>query len=272
MNDTTNQNEYSWVGSQKNYVDEINVLQINNVVLGRFGGNSAAGQYKNEDGCIVWCDKKVDWEFAALMDAHQTAESAELVTSTVESLKDEIKSVLALSTKEAIEGVSQLLLSTFSSQRFKEACQLVQGETACLFVVRKDNFLWWLSIGDCAVYVFHPELSALHEYQQNHRSFYEWIGKVNTFDLTIPCYSMGTKELRTGKNHVIMTTDGLLECPNTDFTDPAEIWKSFENQTNQQGVTKLLEEIKRKNVRDSTTIISWMKNIEAEASQPSDRS
>ena len=43
-----------------------------------------------------------------------------------------------------------------------------------------------VSIGDCILYLNHPELSVLNEYQQNHRSFYEWIGKVNTFELEVP--------------------------------------------------------------------------------------
>ena len=83
--------EYSWVGSEENFVDEINIHEIQNIVLGRFGGNSAAGQYKNEDGCIIWVSEKLDWEFVVLLDAHQTAESAELVVETIQSLRDEIK-------------------------------------------------------------------------------------------------------------------------------------------------------------------------------------
>ena len=45
-------------------------------------------------------------------------------------------------------------------------------------------------------------------------SFYEWIGNVNTFDLPVPCYSTGIRELRNGKNRIVMVTDGVLECGN----------------------------------------------------------
>lgn len=104
--------------------------------------------------------------------------------------------------------------------------------------------------------------------QQNHRSFYEWIGKVNTFDLPVPCFSTGVKELRKGINHILLTTDGLVECPNTDFSNPLEVGKCFDTVSNADGVKALLEEIKEKNVRDSTTILSWMIEVKSESTRP----
>jgi hypothetical protein len=80
---------------------------------------------------------------------------------------------------------------------------------------------------------------------------------VNTFDLPVPCYSTGRKELRKGKNQIFITTDGLTECPNTNFEDPQEIFKPFEVLSNERSVKELLMKVKNKNVRDSTTIISW---------------
>ncbi|MFV8830352.1 protein phosphatase 2C domain-containing protein [Alkalihalobacterium sp. APHAB7] len=254
----SNNTFFSWVGSEEAFVDEINIRHFEHVVLGRFGGNSSAGQYKNEDGCLVWVDKKQDLEFVVLLDAHHTAESAELVLNSIESLKDELSTSFTLPIKDTFKSVSSLLLSTFESSRFKNACQKIQGETAFLCVVRKDKYIWWLSIGDCVFHLYHPELAMLKEFQQNQRSFYEWIGKTNTFDLEVPCYSMGTKELRKGKNHLFLTTDGLIECPNGNYNDPREIFFRFESSTNEQGVLDLLKEIKEKKVRDSTTILSWM--------------
>ena len=126
-----------------------------------------------------------------------------------------------------------------------------------------------VSIGDCILYLNHPELSVLNEYQQNHRSFYEWIGKVNTFELEVPWFSTGRKELWQGRNHIFLTTDGLVECPNVNFVNPIEIFKPFERFTNEESVWTLLNEIKEKNVRDSTTILSWFVDIDKEGSQPS---
>ncbi|WP_185903526.1 hypothetical protein [Lysinibacillus sphaericus] len=63
--------DFSWIGSQDNFIDHPSLYQINHVIVGRYG-NSDAGQYKNEDGCLVWLDEKQDWEFSILLDAHNT--------------------------------------------------------------------------------------------------------------------------------------------------------------------------------------------------------
>lgn len=264
--------EYSWVGSEKHFVDEINVQSIGNVVLGRFGGNSVVNKkVKNEDGCLVRGNKELDVEFVVLLDAHKTAESAELVVETIQSLQSDIKHALTLPSRHTFTNLQNLLLTTFGSQSFRDACQRVEGETACVIVVRKDKYLWWFSIGDCILHIFHPELVALNEFQQNHRSFYEWIGRVNTFDLEVPCYSTGTKELRKGQNHIFVTTDGLVECPNVNFNNPTEIFQAFQNKTNEDGILYLLEKIQKNGVQDSTTILSWFVDINEEGMQPSDR-
>ncbi|KGR74325.1 protein phosphatase 2C domain-containing protein [Ureibacillus manganicus] len=264
--------EYRWVGSEKHYVDEIDAQPIGHIVLGRFGGNSTTNRkVKNEDGCLVWVNADLNAEFAVLLDAHKTAESAELVVEIIHSLQSDIKHALTLPTREAFRNLQNLFLTTFESQSFRKACQMVEGETACLIVARKDKYLWWFSIGDCILHVHHPELVALNEFQQNHRSFYEWIGKVNTFDLEVPCYSTGTKELRKGKNHIFVTTDGLVECPNVNFDNPAEIFQAFQNATILEGVFYLLNEIRKNGVLDSTTILSWIVEVVEEGMQPSDR-
>ena len=268
MKNRREETHFRWVGSEQSFVDQPDIQQIGPVTIGRFGGNSTAGQTKNEDGCLVWVNAKEDWEFTVLLDAHQTAESAELVIAEINRLEPSINEALNLPVKQAFSQLSEILLASFDSEHFKAACQEVQGETAVLCTVRKGKFLWWLSIGDCLLYVFHPELEALGETQQNHRSFYEWIGKVNTFELPVPCYSTGTKELRKGTNQILLTTDGLVECPNTAFSDPLEMAKRFKTGSSTQGVEALLSEIKDKNVRDSTTILSWMIEVESESTRP----
>lgn len=101
MNNLGFVHEYSWIGSKENYVDKINIHHIQHLVLGRFGGNSRAGQYKNEDGCIIWVDEKMDCEFVVLLDAHQTAESGELVVATFEKKKDAIENIFTLKINES---------------------------------------------------------------------------------------------------------------------------------------------------------------------------
>ncbi|ANU20584.1 protein phosphatase [Planococcus plakortidis] len=268
MKTSKNQTSFNWVGSEKHFVDQLDIVQIGPVTVGRFGGNSSTGQTKNEDGCVLWANAVEDWEFTVLLDAHQTAESAELVIAEIGRLETTINDALKLPVKQAFSQLSEILLAMFDSERFKARCSEVQGETAVLCTARKGKFLWWLSVGDCLLYLFHPELEALGELQQNHRSFYEWIGKVNTFDLPVPCFSTGAKELRKGINHILLTTDGLVECPNTDFSNPLEVSKRFDAVSNAEGVTVLLEELKEKNVRDSTTILSWRVEVESESTRP----
>jgi hypothetical protein len=261
--------EYSWVGSEIHYVDEPNIKCINNIVIGRFGGNSSEGQYKNEDGCLVWTSEEHNWEFVMILDAHNTAQSAKLVVDKFNQEKNSIQNILMSPASDSLKKLDSLILDIFQNPDFRETCRNIQGETACLIVIRKEKYLWWFSIGDCILNLFHPELTAMGEQQLNQRSFYEWVGQVNTFDLPVPCYSTGKKELRNGLNHLFLSTDGLTECTGVSFNNPINILEMFDKTENDVAVWKLLKEIELNKVRDSTTILSWKVIIEEEASKPS---
>ncbi|MBY6036604.1 protein phosphatase 2C domain-containing protein [Fictibacillus nanhaiensis] len=263
-------NEWSRTGSEKHFVDNLDVSLIGSIAVGRFGGNSSVGQYKNEDGCLVWMNESADWEFSMILDGHKTASSVELVINQFNKNKHEIQRVLLLPVGEALKRMDTLILDVFQEPDFMEACRRTIGETACMIVIRKEKYLWWFSIGDCILHMFHPELIALGERQLNQRSFYEWVGEVNTFEMAVPCYSTGKKELRHGDNWIFMTTDGLTECPGVSFADPKAVEDVCKGVSVHEGVQKLLEEVKRSGVRDSTTIISWCVNIEETATMPSD--
>ncbi|WP_171910664.1 protein phosphatase 2C domain-containing protein [Rossellomorea aquimaris] len=261
--------KYSWVGSYNNYVDEIFIQSINKVVIGQFGGNSSAGQYKNEDGCLVWCSPG-EWEFAAILDGHDSAESVELVLNTIESNQESIHEMINKQLPESFIDLQNFLMHTFLSDDFIMQSSKVQGETACLFVLRKENFIWWFSIGDCILHIFHPELTALGEYQQNHRSFFEWVGNNSTYNKLVPSYSTGVKELRPGDNHIFLTTDGLTECPGKVYEAPERIQAEFCDASLEEGVYKLMNRIELNGVRDSTTIVTWIYTYKGEATRPSD--
>jgi hypothetical protein len=265
--------EFSWVGSHENFVDQPNTLQLGPIVVGRYGGNSSAGAYKNEDGCLVWFNEQQEWEFAILLDAHNTAESAELIIKLFKSAEPDVKHLLSLPANHlTFKKIEEKVLSLFLSEEFLSACRNVTGETACLIVARKDQYVWWFSVGDCVLYLFHEELAEMGQYQLNQRQFYEWIGEVNTFDLDVPCYSVGIRELRTGKNRLFLTTDGLIECPNEPYADPASIYHSFLDTDDQESIIRsMLETIGNHHVRDSTTIITWNVDVFKEAARPSDQ-
>jgi hypothetical protein len=262
--------KFSWVGSQKNYVDLTDIQQIYKLIIGRFGGNSLAGQYKNEDGCLVWLNEEHDWEFVLLLDAHNSADSAELIIKTFSKEEKKIVGILNSPLPEAFIQMEDCVLQLFQDPLFLKKCREVQGETACLMVVRKENYVWWFSVGDCIFHIFHPELAKLGQYFINQRNFYEWIGQVNTFEQDVPCYSTGRRELRKGMNHLFLTTDGLTECPNGKFHEPMEIMKEFKNTIpHQDSVENLIKDIEQKGVRDSTTIISWFVHVVKDATMPS---
>lgn len=90
--------DFTWVGCQENFVDKPNILQLNHIVVGQYGGNSTAGQYKNEDGCLVWLGENEEWEFSIILDAHYTAESAEIVLEQFIKKKSEVVQLFSLST------------------------------------------------------------------------------------------------------------------------------------------------------------------------------
>ncbi|WP_317851915.1 protein phosphatase 2C domain-containing protein [Planococcus sp. 4-30] len=259
--------KFSWVGSEGTYIDQPDVQRLQHAVVGRFGGNSAAGQTKNEDGCLIWIDEKEEWEFVMVLDAHNSAQSAELVIRQIEKHRTSI--ALLLSGKVSVEVFNQMerkLMQLFQEDGFKEACRHVQGETACLIAVRKGKYLYWFSIGDCLLYLFHPELAAFGQYQLNQRQFYEWVGQVNTFEQEVPCFSSGIRELRQGKNQLLLTTDGLVECPNAVFAEPESIWQQCRDVDTADGVAALLSIIQKNHVRDSATVVSWTVEIGEPAS------
>lgn len=79
---TTNNTQYSWVGNIEMCLGEISVKQYGDIVLGKYGGNKSAGAKKNEDGALVWSNG--EWEFAAILDGHNSVESVDLVVNTIE--------------------------------------------------------------------------------------------------------------------------------------------------------------------------------------------
>lgn len=262
---------FSWVGSEEHFVDLINVHSVQHITVGRFGGNSSAGQYKNEDGCFIWVNKNEDWEFALIMDAHNTAESAEIIIDLFNQEKGAITQLLSMNViLQSFKKVEEKILSMLQSPAFLSACQKVQGETACLIVVRKSQYVWWFSVGDCLLYLFHPELAALRQYQLNQRQFYEWIGQVNTFAIEVPCYTVGIRELRKGENRLLLTTDGLVECPNEPYSQPARIGESLYEKPAEPAIQTMLEVVRDNGVRDSTTMITWAIYVCKEATMPSD--
>lgn len=261
---TREMTELVWVGNETPFVDVISMESVGPITVGRFGGCSRSGQTKNEDGCIVWIG--ADWEWTMLLDAHDTAESAVLLIDYLTSHRLEIERILNEPVETMFASLERYVVSLLENKTFRTACQTVQGETACLFLVRKGKYVWWLSVGDVLAYLFHPDLSNHLQYKLNERQFFEWIGRVNTFDLPVPCYSRGIRELRQGINQLLLTTDGLIECPGAPFQDGKQLEQVM--TTSYVGVKTLLTTIEQLGVRDSTTILAWAVEVEENVTMP----
>ncbi|WP_225223851.1 PP2C family serine/threonine-protein phosphatase [Solibacillus merdavium] len=110
--------KFSWVGSEKHFVDIPNIQQVNNLTIGRFGGNSSAGQYKNEDGCIVWSNEEQNWEFVVLLDAHNSAESAELVINTITEEEQNLTAIFNMPLPESFNQMDKYIVHIFQNPLF----------------------------------------------------------------------------------------------------------------------------------------------------------
>ncbi|WP_227394629.1 protein phosphatase 2C domain-containing protein [Jeotgalibacillus aurantiacus] len=259
-------NKVSWVGSEQPYLDQPDIQQIGDVKLARFGGSTAAGQTKNEDGCIVWTNG--EWEFAMILDAHQTAESAELIVKTFVEHESELTTIIrGEDGKDLFEKLEKEILTLFTDEAFREKCRKIEGETSCLVTVRKGRFIWWFSVGDCMLFLLHDDLKKLGQFQLNQRQFFEWIGRVNTFDQQVPCYTTGRRELRKGTNTIFITTDGLVECLEAGYHNPEKLYEVFKR--NPAPLVKLLHDSQQLKVRDSVTMVSWDVEVMEQGSMPS---
>lgn len=261
---------YSWVGSRYMFLDEISVTEQKGIHIGRYGGNTLSGASKNEDGLIVLRSDTASWRLAVVLDAHNSAESAALV---VDQLLDRQEQLTTLMERDdAWDTLEIYMLNWLGSKSFREACRQVQGETACLMVFQMDQYVWWFSVGDCVAYLLHPELAKLGQYALNQRQFYEWIGQVNTFDQAVPCYSSGRRQLRSGRNLIVLLTDGILEGADHYYEQAPVLYDALYNDNSMSSnLHQLLNHLHTSQAYDSATIICWEYDNTAEADIPSDQ-
>ncbi|WP_456290019.1 protein phosphatase 2C domain-containing protein [Paenibacillus sp. AK002] len=254
-----------WHGSSSMFLDDPQTIAVSHGVLGRYGGSSATGADKNEDGVYIWIDAESDMEFALLLDAHETDESAQLLLSYIDEAASEIAGILRGPIEQCFRNLHDYLLGMLTSERFREDCRGIAGETSCLLCCRREEYLWWFNVGDCLLYLLHPELTALGQTLLNQRNFYEWIGKVNTFDKQVPCYSTGVRELRSGKNVIVLSTDGALEMGPVFL----EHIKLLFDADLEDGVKDFMQMSHEHGIKDSVTMIAWQVELGHHPSYPS---
>lgn len=252
---------YVWSGEQSPYIDTINAHQIAHITVGCLGGCSPAEAIKNEDALMVLHSEEGGWTFVALMDAHHSSESAEFILTLLEAHQASIITTLSLPVSQSLHTIQRFFLDLFNSQTTKASLRKVHGETSLLLCVQQRQYVWWLSIGDNLIYLLHPELAHFGQYKLNQRQFFEWIGQQNTFELEVPCYSTGIRELRGGTNQIVLLTDGVLESGTRPFENDRYLYQFFdmesETDTTSNSVQQILNTVMAENGKDSATLISW---------------
>lgn len=260
---------YSWVGSRYMFLDEISVSEQKGIHIGRYGGHTLSGANKNEDGLMIIQSETGHWKLAVLMDAHQSADSATLIIDYLLSQQEELDRVL--NSSDTFQRLDHYFSGLFTGREFRDACQHVEGETACLILYQRDQYLWWFSVGDCAAYLLHPQLAEWDQYMLNQRQFYEWIGRVNTFDQPVPCYSSGRRELRSGRNVIVMLTDGVLDGAEGYYNSPAHLYEALYNDNSMShNLHHILNRLHTHQAYDSATLICWEVDNPHGAAIPSD--
>ena len=120
----TNNRHNSWIGNREMCLDEISVKQYGDIMLGKYGGNISAGAKKNEDGALVWSNG--DWEFAAILDGHNSAESVDLVVNTIQKEYEHIKVMMNQSIDTVFRSVEIIYLQSFNPLHLKKSAKALK--------------------------------------------------------------------------------------------------------------------------------------------------
>ncbi|MBO9600722.1 MAG: protein phosphatase 2C domain-containing protein [Cohnella sp.] len=238
-------------------------MRFGPMCIGKYGGNIRAGAHKNEDGLLVAHSPDGNWEFAVIADAHASSESEEFVLGSLVDRLPDIETVLNGNPAEAFDRLRIMLDERFRDPAFLERSKQIRGECSCLIVARKGRYVWWHSIGDCMLYLLHPDLMAFDQTMLNQRNFYEWIGRDNTYDDEVACYSTGTRRLRSGTSLIVMATDGFV-APGIGYERTFSEWmkESTSEFSLERLTSEFLQRLHERETVDSTTLIAWAATIE----------
>ena len=131
------------------------------------------------------------------------------------------------------------------------------GETALLVAARRDRFVYWLNIDDCAFCVMHHQLAALGQYRLNQRSFYEWFGRADSLRLEVPCHASGVHVLRPGRSRIALATDGLWEFGDRPYSDAVRLYDDLADGDLLAQTAHLLKAVHDAHGADSATMVMW---------------
>jgi serine/threonine protein phosphatase PrpC len=210
-----------WSGGEAPFIDRPEVIKVGPMVVGLYGGRSAAGAVRNEDAAMARFND--NFEAAVVADGHHDNDASALVVRQLSEASD-IHQMLATLQAADTRGL--------------------RGATTLIALVRRERQLHWLSIGDCVAFVLHADLMALGQYALNQRAFYEWFGPGGS----IVSLASGIHALREGRTRIIAVTQGALR-----HIDLAEMARGAPFDR----VEELMLRAHQERSPDNTTVVAW---------------
>ncbi|PEB50801.1 hypothetical protein CON65_09025 [Bacillus pseudomycoides] len=249
-------NTFKWISHEKMYLDQIHVEKCGPLSVGVYGGNQESDAYERGDAVLAWWDPQLEFEFVMIFDAHHKTKNIHYIIEAISARKEKLQELFSYPIHLAFHHTHMYLLALFTDELFIEKCEQENGELACLICLRKGEFLYWLSVGDCFAYLFHPERGKNGKGRLNQRKYYECIGRRNIFAANTPCFTSGVRGLERGMNHIVMATDGILECNKQTFEDDQTLFDALHDGEFLQIEPALANVLEWKG-RDCATIIGW---------------
>ncbi len=264
MTNTQSHHTYRWVGSETSRVNTPTLSTCRDIITGVYGGHTDSGAEKNNDGCFLLADTDNMWEFAVLLSANNTAQSALLILEFLTFVQPKLVDFMQEPASFAFPRIQSYLLEHLDSKDFRTQARHVYGESAVLLCARKGGFIWWLNIGMNSLYLLHPDFMDSGQFAVNQPVPFESIGRSNTFDAPIPGYASGVRPLRPGKNHLLMATNSFHRFANSPFTDPALVYTWFNDNDRPlaESIQIALLEAHKAQSQTPVTLVGWTVDTE----------
>lgn len=240
---------FKWIDNEKTHLNEIHVEKLGPLSIGLYGGNT------NEEAVLAWCDPQGTWEFTMIFDAEYTIERAKLIIDIICERKERLLQLFSYPNHLVFHHTHMYLLSLFTDETFIKKSEKMPGQTDCLICLRKDQFVYWLSVGECFIYLFQPESQQCKQGRLNEQQFYERIGRRNIFAAATPCFTSGVRELQKGTNHLVVVTDEIIACGERMFKDDQFLNQSLLN------VESILEKMNVCKEPNGAAIIGWTVDV-----------
>lgn len=255
----------AWSGGREPHLSGPAVSAVGPVSVGRYGGHAAT---KNEDGALVWSGS--DWVFAVMLDGHAGSASVDAMLALFGEAEAKLIPLCEAANGTGLLQLQRELIGLLTDGSTNRRMAAVRGETACLVCYQAGPHLLWLSIGDNTLYLLHPELGRLGQHTLTARNYFEWIGERNSLSGDIPYFSTGTRQLRQGRNSIVLATDGIQEVPGTPFEPPSAFAEAFLAEADPaRALERMLAIAQAGEAPDSCTLIAWQVDNPAPGLMPS---